>query len=547
MKKLILILTSTLIENKMNRISTLFTLLLVSVFSLFSATVYGGTTYISYGGSTNYTINAGDSLIIKSGTYTGAISNWQSGPVILVEENATFSPSTFQYFLGSIIVYGTCNLPNLDGQTSSFKLINYNRTTVSGYINLQGGAQVTNLYGATITFNTKLSVNSTIIFNSGTFETKAGFYAGNSSVITNNNVFSSDGSIEFQNSQVTNNGKLYAKGKLSFWNSNNFTNNCRTTSEGTIEIGSGCTVLNTGLLWASNASNNSYIYNNGGTLIFGSNGYIKSVDFRNEGTIRGNGYMYFTGYTVANGGTIGQSGTTSDSLRVYDVTRSNPSQIFDYQSGTIYPNTKYVVFNAPDTVSLYGSCAAEAAPLPLAVKWNYFYVNNSNSVPVLTWSAETDAATNFRVERSYDGVNFTSISLVFAQSGVSQYQYSDRNVNTQVKIVYYRIRAIEANGSEKLSDTRPVRFSNTQGITVQVTPNPFTSQFSINYQSSTKETITIRVINMTGQVQASRTVTTGNGFNSITITEAAALAKGVYLVQLVNQQTVIASEKIVKQ
>jgi len=52
---------------------------------------------------------------------------------------------------------------------------------------------------------------------------------------------------------------------------------------------------------------------------------------------------------------------------------------------------------------------------------------------------------------------------------------------------------------------------------------------------------------MTGQLQATKSVSVNKGFNSITVTEAASLAKGIYMAQIINNNKLVASEKIVKQ
>jgi len=526
----------------MIRISTLFSLLLVSIFSLINVEAHS-TVYVDNGTSTSYNLNNNDSLYIQSGTFTGSINNWMGAPKITVAANATFNPSGFGYFLGSIIVYGKATLPRIDGQTTNFSLTNYGRITVSSTTYIANG-KLSNMYGATITFTGAFSTNTGTIVNKGTMLANSSFYAGASSVVTNSNTLTSIGYMEINGSHMTNGGKMSSGGKMIF-SGTTFTNSCRTAAEGTIEISSS-TIYNNGLFWASAAQNNSKIINSGTIINSGGNSVIKAVNFENSGTINGSATLYLTG-TTKSGGVVGRAGTTTDTIRVYDATRSNPATIFDEQSGSVYPNVVFNTMTAPDTTSIYGSCSSEMASTVLPVKWNYFYANLSNNIPALTWSAEMDNATNFEIERSYDGANFSSVAFVMSAATSSEYKYNDQLVNTQAKVVYYRIKAIEPSGAQKYSDVRAVRFSNTQNITVQTTPNPFTSQFTIGYQSTTKETISIRIVSVTGQVLISRTASVNSGYNSITITEGAQLNKGVYLVQLISQRTVISSEKIMKQ
>lgn len=526
----------------MIRISTLtlVTVLLLS-FAANSQRVYSDN-----GSASSYTLYAGDSLVIKKGTFTGSISNWQQGAKITVEASATFNPSSFGYFLGTLRVYGNANLPSLDGQTARFGLSNYGKVVIAGTTYLGGGAKLENNYGSTIKFTGSVNVNNSSIINTGIITAMADFYMGNGSKLTNNNTINVNGNLELNNIVTTNSGKLYAAKKLTL-SKGTYTNNCKTIADATIVIDE-TTVNNNGLLWASSAANNSSISNTG-KIVSTIDGRVKSVNFVNDGDITGRGYFYFTGSTKHNGGKIGKTGTTTDSLFFYDATRTSSSRIFDQQSGTVYNNVKYRAFTAPDTVSSYPSCGLSysSSAIILPVKWNFFYVNVSATTPSLNWGADQDPGTVFQVQRSYDGIDFTTIETVDAKLNSATYQFADRQVNTQAAVVYYRIKATEPTGAQKISETKLVRFSNKAGMTLQVSPNPFTSQFTINFQSTNRDLVSIRVINLTGQVMANRTSTVAAGFNSISITEAASLSRGIYMVQVMSENKIIATERIVKQ
>lgn len=533
----------------MKQISTLFTLASLSVFSLFSQKTSAQTTYVDNGTSTNYLLTPGDSLCIKSGTYTGKITSWNSGAKISVEAGATFKPVSVSNYVFKLIIRGTAILPSFS-TLSGFSLENYGNTTINNATAqmAQSAQTFNNYYGATITFtgNFAMNINGGHFINQGDVVINGNFNINSTATFTNRRSIVVKGDINVNGGTITNLGRFYTAGKLTFASSSVFQNNCRAIADNGIEISNrSATVYNNGLLWSTVAKNNS-ILTNSGTLVLTANSYVKSANLTNWGTIRGAGYLYFTANTTG-GGNIGTAGNTSDTLRVYDLTRTNPDKIFDTHNSNVYPNVVYNVFAAPDTVNAFPTCAPENATLPLAVKWNYFLVNLSNNVPVLEWSAQLDNSTNFEVQRSYDGTNFSTIAVVLSSEEAQKYQYADQQVNTQVKIVYYRIRAVEPSGYVKFSDVRSVRFANTTNTTVQVTPNPFTSQFSIGYTAAARENVQIRLISMSGQVMVTRSATMNAGFNSLTITEASSLTKGIYLVQIMSENRVVASEKLLKQ
>lgn len=259
--------------------------------------------------------------------------------------------------------------------------------------------------------------------------------------------------------------------------------------------------------------------------------------------------LYFYGTTSQTGGTIGVSGVTADTIKMYDITRTQPTQIFDVQSGgTRYPNVIYNAWGAPDSLRnyLFGCSFEIFQEIPLAITWNYFYVNLSNNIPVLNWAADYEPGTVFEIQRSYDGVHFQPIKNVAAENGRSEYFYDDRLVNTHSAVVYYRIKAIGLNGAAKYSEIRTVRFRNDQGILIYTSPNPFTSNFTIDFIATEKEMITIRMFNINGQQNLAKTVMVNKGNNIINITEAARLASGVYVMQVSNEHTILSTNKIIK-
>ena len=289
---------------------------------------------------------------------------------------------------------------------------------------------------------------------------------------------------------------------------------------------------------------------NSGTITNGPGAVILAVSLNNTGTIRGAGYLHFTGTTVTTGGgTTGVTGPTTDTLRMYDVSRSNMLTFYDVQSGTVHPNVVFSQFAGLDSNRAYiGGCSMEmVSQIPLAVNWNYFTASLENKTPVLNWAAKADQGTRFEVQRSYDGKVFTTIHQVSIQDPLASYNYSDFNANSRFTTIYYRIVAVEPGGAQKFSDTRTVKFENTT-VGVQTMPNPFTSNFTINYQSNHQGQVTIKLVNMTGQQQMSKTIAVIKGINAVTISEAASLPKGVYMLKLYSGYKIeVKVEKVVIQ
>jgi hypothetical protein len=195
---------------------------------------------------------------------------------------------------------------------------------------------------------------------------------------------------------------------------------------------------------------------------------------------------------------------------------------------------------------MYPICASEIVGIALPVKFDFFHASVTNNTPSLVWSADHNENAVFTLERSYDGTNFTAVAVMLAGDNETKFSYTDKTVAEGTKVAYYRVVGTEPGLAPKYSETRSVKFTTNTGVSIQATPNPFTSHFNINYQSAARSTIQVSIYNMSGQVQFARQVSINAGFNSIAVPEAAKLATGMYLVKIADGATMIATEKLIK-
>jgi len=164
----------------------------------------------------------------------------------------------------------------------------------------------------------------------------------------------------------------------------------------------------------------------------------------------------------------------------------------------------------------------------LPVLFNGFYATRSNNNVVLNWStAQEHNNKNFEVQRSFDGISWTVIAIMLGagnSDNVQQYSYTDKNKTAAV--AYYRIRQVDIDDKYEYSTIKTIRANETTPATkIYATGNTL----NIEFNKEIKNPVTIRIIDMNGQVigqrnnqQASYRVTI-NVNNHIT---------GMYIVQL---------------
>lgn len=143
----------------------------------------------------------------------------------------------------------------------------------------------------------------------------------------------------------------------------------------------------------------------------------------------------------------------------------------------------------------------------------------------LVWQTSNEVNTSsFTVQRSTDGVHFTSVGKVNAAGtgGSHSYSYRDDVSGISSATVYYRLLITDKDGSVRTSGIVSVDFISRKLITIQ--PNPAHSYAVINCNIAGKKTITIT--DMNGRKVLVKT--TANNSERIAVSS---FAKGLYLVR----------------
>jgi hypothetical protein len=167
----------------------------------------------------------------------------------------------------------------------------------------------------------------------------------------------------------------------------------------------------------------------------------------------------------------------------------------------------------------------------------------SNGIEI-SWSnlTETDVL-NYVIEHSVNGRHFTAIQFVQARlNNGSRADYNYLHINAPAGINYYRIKAIEGNGSPSYSAIVKVK-PNEGNISITVYPNPIKdNKLSFEASSLPKGQYTIRVISVSGQPVTTQLWKHAGGTITESINLPSGLAKGLYMFQVSgNEQQLVKS------
>lgn len=256
-----------------------------------------------------------------------------------------------------------------------------------------------------------------------------------------------------------------------------------------------------------------------GTLDFSTNGVKMTLDAT-------------SGVSLAAGGLItGAQGNNSDKLTIASPTGGSPVIVYSSQ-------------NPPaGTGDQTGPKSWGTAPQPitLPVKFASFNLARQESNILVQWStAQEMNSKSFIIERSSDGINWSSIATVNAagqSNTLLDYSYTDKNVNGA--IFYYRIKEVDIDNSFSYTSIKSIKMDNSS-VDVKVIPASGNT-FYVNFSQQVKSNVTMRLISMSGQVISQQMVS--NPIGQVNFSTASH-STGIYVLSVTDGHDLAISKKV---
>jgi hypothetical protein len=263
-----------------------------------------------------------------------------------------------------------------------------------------------------------------------------------------------------------------------------------------------------------------------------------------EITVTQNGTA-FTGLNVR--GVDYPSIDTSAKVVMFTVKKNNVTT-FIYRAGAVNTGSA----SSTRQKSIYFKNFYYPAGGALPVKYLSFDAAAANSVVTLNWVTEQEINNDhFEVERSFDGLNFTTIAVVldgFATGSQKSYKVKDNAAELATKaVVYYRLKQIDVNGRVTYSNVLTVRLqSKTNDVKMQLSPNPFVENLNIQFTSAENSKAQVQLLSVNGQKVFAQQAAVTKGSNSIQVQGLSKLVPGMYIAQLILNGVIIDNQKIIK-
>jgi hypothetical protein len=164
--------------------------------------------------------------------------------------------------------------------------------------------------------------------------------------------------------------------------------------------------------------------------------------------------------------------------------------------------------------------------LPVTYRTFDAAMNDDHSVR-LDWTTESDNSL-FNIERSHDGVHFSTIGSLEASGGTSAakaYNFTDHQILEGT--AYYRLQQQDLNGSSAYSEVRMATAAGDNGFEISAFPNPVATQLTV---SGNTVGTTAKLFDVTGKLVLQQSLD-----DSSTL-DVAAMEQGVYLLQVSDER-----------
>lgn len=240
---------------------------------------------------------------------------------------------------------------------------------------------------------------------------------------------------------------------------------------------------------------------------------------------------------------------------VFNIAKGTSDVYFSITPGSLFPantnfqikltlnvdmNDKAVTANTLTTnAMLFGNAAT-----PLPVKLVNFNGSLSKNTVQLQWLiADNQTADKFEIQKSTDGVSFTSASTIAAthKSGDENYNFSETATSGKVM---YRLKMYDNNAKAEYSKVLVFNAAATNQATLQVLTNPVKDKLIISFSNAASEAAQVHIYDNNGRMVQKQTLSVSQGINTTTIALNGNYKAGLYIVELVTKAGSL-SQKII--
>lgn len=183
---------------------------------------------------------------------------------------------------------------------------------------------------------------------------------------------------------------------------------------------------------------------------------------------------------------------------------------------------------------------------PVAVGNLGLTAQKDGSKAKLSWRTSSEQnSSHFNVQRSADGINFTTVLGTVAAAGNSNTlrNYGFFDVTPLSNWNYYRVEEVDNSGEKIVSNTVALSF-NKAGY-LMIYPNPASDQLNVDYNSEVAGNLSLQVFDSKGALVMLRKIAVERGRALISL-DVSKLASGIYMIRYAEPDGHSSSIKFIK-
>lgn len=193
------------------------------------------------------------------------------------------------------------------------------------------------------------------------------------------------------------------------------------------------------------------------------------------------------------------------------------------------------------------SACASGGPVP--VRFMSVGARQKGSGVNVSWSTASETNNKyFDVEKSIDGgANWTLVATAQTRGNSNSYKnYSAYDAKPFAGVNYYRIKQVDIDGKYKYSSMVTVNVA-VDGVTATVLTNPIVTEISIDFFSSTRQTVSLSLFDMAGKLVGADRLIIPKGDSRRSFAKVRNLQKGTYIIDIRDQNgTLIYNGKLIR-
>jgi hypothetical protein len=195
----------------------------------------------------------------------------------------------------------------------------------------------------------------------------------------------------------------------------------------------------------------------------------------------------------------------------------------------------------------FGACVR--APLTLLPVHLVSFQGNmdKNNKVILNWTiADNETAYSFEVERSLNGLDFTTAGVVFSSEKRGTEKYTFYETVGNYEKVMYRLKMIDKGHDADYSRVLVFRTRSISDNNIKIIGNPVKDKLTFSYSASSTRIVDVKVYDMSGRTVLSNKINSFEGNNTLSLSLNSTFKPGLYVVE-VSDASERQSTKFVKQ